>query len=37
VVVTVLMALIHPRPEKTYVVKPELMDKLKLYEAPPTG
>jgi short-chain fatty acids transporter len=35
VVVTVLMALMHPRPEKTFVVKPELMDKLKLYEAPP--
>jgi short-chain fatty acids transporter len=35
VVVTVLMALMHPRPEKTFVVKPELMDQLKLYEAPP--
>ncbi len=34
--VTILMALMHPRPEKTYVVKPELMDQLKLYEAPPT-
>jgi len=33
--VTILMALMHPRPEKTYVVKPELMDQLKLYEAPP--
>jgi short-chain fatty acids transporter len=34
-VVTILMILMHPRPEKTYVVKPELMDQLKLYEAPP--
>jgi len=33
--VTTIMALMHPRPEKTFVVKPELMDKLKLYEAPP--
>ncbi len=33
--VTILMALMHPRPEKTYIVKPELMDQLKLYEAPP--
>ena len=36
VAITILMALMHPRPEKTYVVKPELMDQLKLYEAPPT-
>jgi short-chain fatty acids transporter len=34
-VVTVLMALMHPKPEKTFVVKPELMDQLKLYEPPP--
>jgi len=33
--VTIMMALMHPRPEKTYVVKPELMNQLKLYEAPP--
>jgi short-chain fatty acids transporter len=35
VVVTILMALMHPRPEKAFVVKPELMDQLKLYVAPP--
>jgi short-chain fatty acids transporter len=35
VAVTVLMALMHPRTEKAYVVKPELMDQLKLYAAPP--
>ncbi len=35
VVVTILMALMHPRPEKAFVVKPELMDQLKLYAAPP--
>jgi short-chain fatty acids transporter len=35
VAVTILMALMHPRPEKAFVVKPELMDQLKLYEAPP--
>jgi len=35
VVVTILMALMHPRPEKAFVVKPELMNQLKLYEAPP--
>lgn len=35
VVVTILMGLMHPKPEKTFVVKPELMDQLKLYEAPP--
>jgi short-chain fatty acids transporter len=34
-VVTILMALMHPKPEKAFVAKPELMDKLKLYEAPP--
>jgi short-chain fatty acids transporter len=33
--VTVLMALMHPRPAKAFVVKPELMNQLKLYEAPP--
>jgi short-chain fatty acids transporter len=35
VAVTILMALMHPRPEKAFVVKPQLMDQLKLYEAPP--
>jgi short-chain fatty acids transporter len=35
IVVTTLMALMHPSEEKTFKVKPELMDKLKLYEAPP--
>ena len=35
IVVTILMALMHPRPEKTFIVKPELMDQLKLYVAPP--
>jgi len=35
VVVTILMALMHPRPEKAFVVSPELMNQLKLYEAPP--
>jgi len=34
-VVTILMALMHPRPGKAFTVNPELMDKLKLYEAPP--
>lgn len=34
VIVTILMALLHPKPDKTFVVQPELMDKLKLYEAP---
>jgi short-chain fatty acids transporter len=33
--VTILMALMHPRPEKAFVVSPALMDRLKLYEAPP--
>ena len=39
IVVTALMGLMHPRPERTFKVKPELMEKLKLYEAPerPTG
>ena len=38
-VITILMALMHPREEKTYRVQPELMEKLKLYVAPdrPTG
>jgi len=35
VVVTILMALMHPRPEKAFTVSPQLMDQLKLYEAPP--
>ena len=35
VVVTILMALMHPRPEKAFVVTPEMMNQLKLYEAPP--
>jgi len=35
IVVTIMMALMHPKPEKAFVVKPELMEKLKLYEAPP--
>jgi short-chain fatty acids transporter len=35
VVVTILMALMHPRAGKVFVVKPQLMDQLKLYEAPP--
>jgi short-chain fatty acids transporter len=30
VVVTVLMCAMHPRPEKTYKVKPELLDQLNL-------
>ncbi|MBS3921233.1 MAG: short-chain fatty acid transporter [Deltaproteobacteria bacterium] len=34
-VVTILMALMHPRPGKAFVVKPELMNQLRLYEAPP--
>lgn len=39
VVITILMCLMHPTPEKTYKVKPELLDQLKLYVAPerPTG
>ncbi len=39
VVVTVLMSLMHPSEEKTYKVKPELMNQLKIYESPerPTG
>ncbi|MBN2032523.1 MAG: short-chain fatty acid transporter [Deltaproteobacteria bacterium] len=35
VVITAMMALMHPSEEKTYKVKPELMDRLKLYETPP--
>jgi short-chain fatty acids transporter len=34
IVVTLLMAKMHPSPENTYVVQPELMDKLKIYEPP---
>jgi short-chain fatty acids transporter len=34
IVVTWLMARMHPSPENTYVVQPELMDRLKLYEPP---
>jgi short-chain fatty acids transporter len=34
VVVTYLMAKMHPSPEDTYVVQPELMDRLKIYEPP---
>jgi short-chain fatty acids transporter len=34
VVVTALMVAMHPSEEKTYKVKPELLDQLKLYEAP---
>jgi short-chain fatty acids transporter len=34
VVVTFLMAKMHPSPEDTYVVQPELMDRLKIYEPP---
>jgi len=39
VVVTLLMAAMHPREEKTFKLKPELAERLKLYEAPerPTG
>jgi len=39
IVITALMCLMHPSEEKTYKVKPELLDQLKLYEAPdmPTG
>jgi len=39
VVVTILMCAMHPSPEKTYKIKPELLDQLKLYEPPqkPTG
>lgn len=35
VVVTILMGLMHPRPEKTFTVTPDLMNQLKLYESPP--
>jgi short-chain fatty acids transporter len=34
VVVTFLVAKMHPSPENTYVVEPELMDKLNIYEPP---
>lgn len=34
VVVTAVMAAMHPVPEKTYRVSPELMDRLRLYEPP---
>jgi short-chain fatty acids transporter len=34
VVVTLLMAAMHPREEKSFKLKPELADRLKLYEAP---
>ena len=39
VVVTLLMCAMHPSPEKTYKVKPEMLDQLKLYVPPdrPTG
>lgn len=37
IVVTWVMARMHPTPENTYVVEPELMEKLKLYEAPERG
>jgi short-chain fatty acids transporter len=33
--ITILMCLMHPRPENTYKVKPELLDQLKIYEPPP--
>ena len=35
IVVTILMALMHPKPAKTFVVTAEMMNQLKLYEAPP--
>ena len=35
VVVTIMMALMHPKPGKAFTVSPQLMDQLKLYEAPP--
>ncbi len=34
IVVTWLMAKMHPSPENTYVVPPELLDRLKIYEPP---
>ncbi len=34
VVVTWLMVKMHPSPENTYVVEPELMDQLRIYEPP---
>ena len=38
-VLTLLMCAMHPSEEKTYRLKPELLDQLKLYESPekPTG
>ncbi|MDP8249096.1 MAG: TIGR00366 family protein [Candidatus Tritonobacter lacicola] len=33
-IVALVMAAMHPRPEKTYRIKPELLDRLKLYEPP---
>ncbi len=39
VVVTWLMSAMHPSPDKTYKIDPEMLDKLKLYEGPerPSG
>ena len=34
IAVTTLMSVMHPSEEKTYKVKPELMNQLKLYESP---
>ena len=34
VVVTALMTAMHPSKEKTYKIKPELLDRLKIYEGP---
>ncbi len=33
--VTIMMVLMHPKPGKVFAVTPELMNQLKLYEAPP--
>jgi short-chain fatty acids transporter len=33
-VVTILMCLMHPTPEKTYKIKPELLNQLELYKPP---
>jgi short-chain fatty acids transporter len=35
ITVTILMALMHPKPQRTFVVTPEMMNQLKLYESPP--
>jgi short-chain fatty acids transporter len=35
ITVSILMALMHPRPGKAFVVTPAMMDQLKLYETPP--